>query len=242
MTIEQTFSTSSSLDPAEFDEYESSYDSALARGLRLTGEAKEYYARRRLEWLRRYLDGEGIQPRTVLDFGCGTGAGTRLARAILGAEHVIGVDVSSGLLASAARTACDGISFRHTRDVAASQQFDVAVCNGVFHHIEPRDRSGAVSYVHARLRPGGIFALWENNPWNPGTRLVMKRIPFDRNAKPVSPVEGRALLMREGFHIRRVAYLFYFPRAFAVLRPLERFLTRVPLGGQYCVVGSRGAG
>ena len=37
-------------------------------------------------------------------------------------------------------------------------------------------------FVRQGLRPGGVFALWENNPWNPGTRLVMRRIPFDRNA------------------------------------------------------------
>jgi hypothetical protein len=26
------------------------------------------------------------------------------------------------------------------------------------------------------MRPGGVVALWENNPWNPATRYVMGRI------------------------------------------------------------------
>ena len=39
------------------------------------------------------------------------------------------------------------------------------------------------------LRPGGLFAFWENNPWNPGTRLVMSRIPFDRDAITLSALE-----------------------------------------------------
>jgi hypothetical protein len=27
--------------------------------------------------------------------------------------------------------------------------------------------AAAVDYVYRSLRPGGLFAFWENNPWNP---------------------------------------------------------------------------
>ena len=239
MTGNAPFSLGSSLDPAEFDEYEHSYDEALDRGLRLTGERKDYYARARLTWLRSYLDREAFQPGAVLDFGCGTGTGTALAYSILGRPQVTGVDVSAGLLAAASRHATDGVSFREVNALPATEAFDLALCNGVFHHIDPRERLGALAYIRQRLRPGGIFAMWENNPWNPGTRLVMRRVPFDRNATPLSPLEGRRLLSEGGFLVQRVAYLFYFPRALRVLRPIERLLTRVPLGGQYCVLARR---
>ena len=66
------------------------------------------------------------------------------------------------------------------------EEIDLAFCNGVFHHIPPEQRARAIAYVYRCLRPGGLFALWENNPWNPGTRLVMSRIPFDRDALPLS--------------------------------------------------------
>lgn len=226
------------LDPAAFDQYERSYDAALQRGLRLTGESKEYYAERRLRWLRRYLDGAGLRPRNVLDYGCGTGMGTALARSMLDADHVTGVDVSAGLLAAASRTVQGGVCFRQLRDLPETAKFDLAICNGVFHHIPPAHRPEAVAYIFMRLRRGGTFALWENNPWNPGTRLVMKRIPFDRDAQPLSPLEAGRLLTSGGFTIRRRTFLFYFPRALAILRPLERLLARVPLGGQYCVIAS----
>jgi SAM-dependent methyltransferase len=226
-------------DPAAFDEYEHSYDAALQRGLRLTGESKEYYAERRLRWLRQYLDRAGFRPRNVLDYGCGTGSGTALARSILSAAHVTGVDTSAGLLAAATRTFSGDVSFRHVRDVPDSPVFDLAVCNGVFHHIPPAGRPAVVAYILTRLRRGGILALWENNPWNLGTRLVMRRIPFDHDAQLLSPLEADRLLSSGGFTIRRHAFLFYFPRVLALARPLERFLTRVPLGGQYCIVASR---
>src|SRR4029434_4043103 len=67
-------------------------------------------------------------------------------------------------------------------------------CNGVFHHIPPQAREAAVAYVARALRPGGLWAFWENNPWNPGTRYAMHRIPFDRDAIPLTPPEARRLL------------------------------------------------
>ena len=43
-------------DASGFDEYATSYDCALAQGLAATGEDRNYFARRRVEWLRRCLD------------------------------------------------------------------------------------------------------------------------------------------------------------------------------------------
>ena len=36
-------------------------------------------------------------------------------------------------------------------------------------------------YVFESLRPGGYFSLWENKPWNPGTRFAMHRCAFDQD-------------------------------------------------------------
>jgi len=60
---------------AEFDEYAGNYDEALARGLSVTGESKEYYASARVRWLARRLAAEKWSVRSVLDFCCGTGSG-----------------------------------------------------------------------------------------------------------------------------------------------------------------------
>jgi hypothetical protein len=78
--------------------------------------------------------------------------------------------------------------------------------------------------------------LWENNPWNPGTRLVMRRIPFDRDAKTLSAPCARRLLDAAGFDIMSTDFLFLFPRPLAVLRPLEARLTHLPAGAQYMVL------
>jgi SAM-dependent methyltransferase len=133
----------------------------------------------------------------------------------------------------------------HTSDAATfllfdqydpAAQIDLAFSNGVFHHIVPNERPQAVDYLYRSLRAGGLLAVWENNPWNPGTRYVMSRIPFDRDAITLTDGEARALLRAGGFEILRTDFLFIFPRALGMLRGLERFVTRLPLGGQYQIL------
>ena len=94
--------------------------------------------------------------------------------------------------------------------------------------------------IHRALKPGGRFALMENNPWNPGTRLVMDRIEFDRGAVPLSPPQARRLLIAGGFgRCAPARFLFYFPRPLAFLRFSEPWLARIPLGAQYYFLATR---
>ncbi len=109
-------------------------------------------------------------------------------------------------------------------------------CNGVFHHIPPAQRAQTVNYIWHSLRPGGLFALWENNPWNPGTRYVMSKIPFDHDAITLVPPEARDLLRQGGFEIIRTDFLFLFPKPLKSLRWIEPWLRAMPLGGQYQVL------
>jgi len=225
---------------AEFDSFAAHYDEALSAGLSSTGENKQFFAEGRVAHLRASLKQLGLRPNTVMDFGCGPGTTTGMLRERLDAERAIGVDVSSGLLDVARRTHHDGaVSFFSPDDWATPASIDVVYCNGVLHHIPPASRPMCLQYIRRVLRPGGIFALWENNPWNPGTRLVMSRIPFDRAAETLSCLEAVRLLRDEGFNPLRTDHAFFFPRPLKLLRPLEAALRRVPLGGQYQVLASR---
>ena len=93
-----------------------------------------------------------------------------------------------------------------------------------------------MNLVYRSLVPGGLFSFWENNPWNPGTRYVMSRIPFDRDAITLTPPEARRLLRAGGFEIVRTDFLFIFPRILGWLRGFERFAATLPLGAQYHVL------
>ena len=219
---------------AHFDEYADDYEGALNRGISASGEGREYFARGRIGWLRRCLEGSNPLPRAVMDYGCGTGESVRLLQEAFGAASAIGADLSETCLAVARRT-CDDprVSFIGIADEAPAGSVDLVYTNGTFHHIPPPERSTALAWIRNALSPSGLLALWENNPWNPGTRYVMRRIPFDRDAVPLSVLEATRLVETAGFEILRRDFLFLFPRALRILRALEAPLAPLPLGAQY---------
>ncbi len=224
----------------QFSAWAEQYDDALHRGLSLSGERKEYFARGRIRWLKSQLDARHFYPKSILDFGCGTGTSTPLLQEMFEAQEVVGVDVSDRSLEVAReRNPGRGVVYENSLDREPAPRFDLAFCNGVFHHIPPAQRSQALSYIWQSLVPGGWLAFWENNPWNPGTRWVMSRIPFDRDAITLSPPEARHLLTECGFHHAQLRFLFIFPHLLRAFRFLEPYLARFPLGAQYQVLCQR---
>ena len=223
-----------------FDQYAGGYEAALEEGLHITGESPAYFAEGRMKWTQRWLDRLNITPRRVLDFGCGTGGSIPYLLTLRGVEQVVGVDVSEASLNVARTRHTDArVTFQHTNQFTDTGTFDLAFCNGVFHHIPPADRPACVGFVRNALRPGGVFALWENNPWNPGVRYIMKRVSFDKDAITLSPFKTRSLLRDNNLTATARDFLFIFPRALAWLRPAEGFLYKLPIGGQYLTIGRK---
>jgi SAM-dependent methyltransferase len=228
---------SSQHQPAEFDQFTATYDRDLQQALSVTGESKEYYATTRVEFLRQCLASLNASADRILDFGCGIGSNCPILVEVLKAKHVVGIDVSKPSIDEA--TSLYGspfITFNTAENFRPDGAMDLAFCNGVFHHIVPTERSAALAIVYGSLRKGGLFAFWENNPWNPGTKYVMSKCAFDENAITLTIPEAKRMLNRAGFTILRTDSLFYFPRSLAFLRPAERVLSRLPFGGQYHIL------
>lgn len=222
---------------AEFDRFARTYEQDLAKSLAPTGETREFYALKRIDWTARCVARLGYSVKRILDYGCGDGANLPMLAARFHAEHVLGLDVSpeSISVARAANPAA-GLQFLCTSDWTPDGSVDLAYTNGVFHHIPPAERHGCLQAIRSALKPGGLFAFWENNPWNPGTQYVMSRCAFDEHAIKISPQEAWKMLSSVGFRIVRTDFLFYFPRQLSFLRPAELLLRRLPLGGQYLVL------
>ena len=221
----------------EFDALAGNYAQQLNRALAVTGESVDYYAEQRVLHLARRLEQRGIRAANILDFGCGTGTATPYFLRRLGVGSVLGVDVSTESLRTASsQFAGLPASFLELSHFEPRGNFELAFCNGVFHHIPPANRSDALRVVYTALRRGGLFAFWENNPWNPGTQWVMSHTPFDRDAIKISPIQADVLLRTAGFRVLATDALFIFPRALRWFRPLEKLLLRLPLGGQYVVL------
>jgi len=228
--------------PSHFDDVNKDYDAQLARGLSVSGEGRDYFAGGRLAFLARCLGELGRGVESALDFGCGDGASVPLIKSLIGARTIAGVDESRRSIAAAREAhGGPGVSFSVTAEHAPAADFDLAYTNGVFHHIPIAQRPAALAFIHGALKPGGLFALWENNPWSPGARYVMSKIPFDRDAIMLSARTARDLVQQAGFRVLRTDYLFIFPAALRILRPLEELARRAPLGAQYQVLCAKTA-
>ncbi len=222
---------------AEFDRFARSYEQDLAKSLAVTGESREFYARKRIDWTAHCIARLGVPVQRVLDYGCGDGSNVPMLAARLKAEHALGVDVSAESISLARQSnPAPGLEFLSTNEWTPDGTIDLAFTNGVFHHIPPAERPMCLQAIRRALRPGGLFAFWENNPWNPGTQFVMSRCAFDEHAIKISPREAKKLLSSSGFRILRTDSLFYFPRQLKLLRPAESWLHALPLGGQYLVL------
>jgi SAM-dependent methyltransferase len=220
-----------------FDPFASDYDVALARGISVSGEDKNYFAQRRVQWLLGCLTPMGAMPERVMDFGCGTGSSTPFFLEIPGLRYFLGTDQSQKSLEIARHAhGSPQAQFYLLADYQPAGILDLVYCNGVFHHILPQNRLAAVDFIYRSLRPGGLLAFWENNPWNPGTRYVMSRISFDRDAITLSSPQARQLLEAGGFEILRTDFLFIFPKFLYWCRPIEPLCSRLPLGAQYQIL------
>jgi SAM-dependent methyltransferase len=223
-----------------FDRYAGDYDGALNKALSPSGETREYYARMRVLWLKDKLQAIDVAPVSVLDYGCGTGGSVLFLKEILRPARIVGVDVSVESIRQARQQHADpGVEFVVSEHLAGGSEFHLAFCNGVFHHIAPAQRPAALRYIYDSLIPGGLFAFWENNPWNPATRYIMRQCEFDRDAMPISLPKAKALLRNAGFEGLETSSCFYFPRWLKWLRPLEPALSSLPLGGQYVMLGRK---
>jgi len=224
---------------AEFDKFADSYRDCVNSTLGPAGEDSDYFARGRVDWLKRVFARES-SIRKVMDFGCGVGLGTPHLLTLPRIELLIGIDVSEESLKHAhANFGAECVRFASFADYRPSAEVDLVVCCGVFHHIPPESRPGAVQFIYDSLRPGGWLAFWEHNPWNPGVVYIMNNSPIDQDAIRVKPHRARHMLRAAGFSVLRTDYLFFFPGFLSNLRFLEPALSRFPVGGQYLVLGRK---
>lgn len=226
-----------SLDKAEFDRFAAEYLATHERNIKVSGEAPDYFARYKIDEVRRCWSARRLaEPRTILDFGAGIGNSLpHLARSF--PEAVItALEVSSSSLAIAERRfpgVADLVCYDGGDIPLADASIDLIFSACVFHHIDAAQHVAVFRQLRRVLAPGGRMIIFEHNPINPVTRYIVATCVFDKNAVLIPAGRFRDRQKAAGFSRVRSAYTGFFPARLKALRPLERYLTGLPVGAQY---------
>ena len=225
------------MDVAEFDKFADEYLATHARNLRISGEDPEYFARYKIEELRRvWTAGNLPEPLDILDFGSGIGASLPHLKEQFPSAAITALEVSPRSLAIAAER-FSGLARFVGYDGAdiplASAGYDLIFSSCVFHHIPADEHVDLLCRLRALLRPGGRLAIFEHNPINPVTRYIVATCEFDENAVLIPAPVFKARLQRAGFSKVSARFTGFFPGALRALRPLEPYMSVLPIGAQY---------
>jgi len=234
---------------AEFDKHAATYDGGLDNPVkRLIGSSADDYIAVKARWLMRREKGLREATLSLLDYGCGAGDLMRVLAGLGARAAFSGCDVSTGMLAEAARrwpagqgavpelAAQDG-----ARTPFADGQFDIATVSAVLHHVALAERPAVYAELGRVLKPGGRLYVFEHNPRNPLVRHVIARTPIDANAILLDANEVEEGLLDSARYEVETDYLMFMPPGIKFLRAVDRALAWLPLGAQYAVAARKPA-
>ena len=222
---------------AEFDRFSGTYRDHVDNAVRFSGLKAEFFYSIKVEKLIS-LVGEFLSPMSasVLDVGCGTGSLSKLVAPRV--KELVGVDVSESSLETACREVpeCSFVQYDGMQLPFPDGRFDLAFVSCVMHHVPPCQWSTFSKEVYRSIRPGGLVAIIEHNPWNPLTRVAVSRCEFDNDAVLLSRGSVKTLFESMGGIVRAAPFILFFPWRSTVFRQIEGWISGIPLGAQYIVL------
>lgn len=192
------------------------------------------------------------QDFTCVDLGCGTAETTEYFQDKF--KYTIGCDYSFGMLDFAVQKNLKRTYLINSISEALpfkDRSVNIAVLFNMLHHIDNKEKLiQTLAEVYRVLKDRGMIAIYEMNPLNPLTRYVVNTneidsaVNLDGYRKSLYPTtfytwETRSIIKQCGFKIWRQEYLVFFPKFLSFLLPLERCMTKIPIGGLYSVFGKK---
>ncbi|WP_213939886.1 class I SAM-dependent methyltransferase [Pseudomonas sp. dw_612] len=216
----------------EFDKFADEYNQVLGDTIPDALNEDAYFAEYKIALMASRLKGKKIT--RILDFGCGAGRSLAFLKIYFPDSEIWGYDVSPESLKVASTQLPEATLFSDWSTLG-EVRFDAIIAANVFHHIPVTERLPALILCRKSLSAEGQMFMFEHNPYNPLTRWIFERCPFDADAEMLSLSTGLDLAHKAGYASEQHAYTLFFPKQLAFLRKLEPWLKRLPLGAQYYV-------
>lgn len=216
----------------EFDRFAGTYSKVLSESMPPGFAEDSYFAEYKIQIIADRL--KGVSVNRVLDYGCGAGRSLAFLKKFFPGAEVWGFDVSEESLKEAGIANPQALLHNDWTEIK-NDYFDLVLIANVMHHIPVSERIAALSACRNALRNRGAIFVFEHNPYNPLTRYVFERCPFDADAEMLSLQSMTELARDSNCNIIRSEYTLFFPRPLKFLRPTERLFQRLPLGAQYYV-------
>ena len=219
----------------DYDRHRDTYARDLDRAVSFAGRDHTFFTRAKAEQLVELVRRHAGDPRTadVVDVGCGVGLTDRFLRGAF--RTLTGVDVTPGVLETAA---AENPWARYVRSDGETlpledDSFDVSVSICVVQVVEPAQRPRFVGELARVTRPGGLVVVFEHNPLNPLTRIVVRRCSYGADARMLREGELARLFTGAGLETVDRGYLLLLPSRHPAAVAVEQRLRALPLGSQY---------
>lgn len=220
-----------------YDRHRDAYAADIDAAVGFSGKGHEFFTRRKADELVALVEHHVGPPGglSALDVGSGIGLTDTFLHGRF--ASLTGVDVARGVLERAAErnpwTAYE--AYDGERLPFEDGTFDVTFTVCVVQVLAPERRAAFVAELRRVTSGRGIVVVFEHNPYNPLTRLVVRRFPLGHDARLLPPRRVAQLLRAARCTVVESSHILLLPSDAGVARGVERRLRRLPLGAQYAV-------
>jgi ubiquinone/menaquinone biosynthesis C-methylase UbiE len=222
---------------AEFDDYSHDYKKVIGDSIKFSGLTVDFFAEGKANFFNQLVNQKS--EHVILDIGCGIGAmHPYLAQK---GRTIVGVDVSSESIKIAKDTYKNNIYTTYDGNTLPFEDdtFDGVLTVCVMHHVPPKQWQDFINEMVRVTKPGGTVAIFEHNPFNPVTRYIVNRCPFDKDAVLLRSKLVETMLSKTSQLKPSTSFIFFIPLKYSIFRKIEKFLKCLPLGAQYCTYGKK---
>jgi len=200
---------------------------------RVFGDSRRVYLRRKAVFLRK------LAPDVPWWLEAGAGNGEFAAELIFQGCRTLLLDSSLDLLRSFRGTS-EGLV---AADAACLPFPDGSVpgvvCSCLLHHLDDCSLRAFIREAARVLAPEGRLVVFDHNPLHPAVQWLIRMLPYDRDARLVTPRMTKTVMRQAGIEPAGTAWLNAVPACLRGLEWLERLLSGMPAGTQWAVWGRR---